>query len=121
MEDAAGGSGFGADASALPEPAPEDAQRLGSPGDLQYFVTRLRDVCTGVDEVVTRVAAVLSGAEGAHGAEGEEVDMDGGTAERWAGGGGPGVAAGGLVLSGELSTEALSLLNRQLKAYCAGF
>ena len=37
--------------SGLRAPSEEDVERLGSRSDLQFFASKLRDVCLGVDEV----------------------------------------------------------------------
>ena len=61
--DAVGGGG--AVDALLPNPPPEAAAALGTPADLQFLAGKLRDVCTGTDELTARVRAVLAAGAGA--------------------------------------------------------
>ncbi len=104
--DAVGGGG--AVDALLPNPPPEAAAALGTPADLQFLAGKLRDVCTGTDELTARVRAVLAAGAGAG-----------------LGGGAAGASDGsvrGVPLGGESYMDAcdcVDLLNRQLKAYLA--
>ncbi|KAF6258705.1 hypothetical protein COO60DRAFT_1638930 [Scenedesmus sp. NREL 46B-D3] len=83
----------------LPSPGPEAAARLGAADDLGFFAGKMRDVCSGSDNAVSRVRAVL-----------DIASETGGDAGR------------GLAVGGEAyveSCESVELLNRQLKAYLA--
>jgi hypothetical protein len=93
-----------------------DASLLGTPGDLQFFATRMRDTCADVDGVAAQLGAVLLGKalSGTGGARG-------GGGGRAAGGGGGGGQGGQEGAEGDFASSALALdlLNRHLKAYLA--
>ncbi len=93
----------GLEVSGLRAPTAADTEKLGSTSDLQFFASKLRDVCLAVDEVGRQLTAVLG--DGGFGSEG--------------GFGSGGLGAGGV--RGEFSTESLDFLNRQLKAYLAAW
>lgn len=95
----AGVGGLGVSDQLLPSPGPDAAAKLGSISDLQFFAGKMRDVCSGSDEVISKVRQVLALAGGGESA---------------AGGKGP--------IGAEVYDESLNsvdLLNRQLKAYLA--
>ena len=81
------------------------ASRLGSTADLQFFASKLRDVCVMVDGVEQQVGLALSGGAGLEAADGGRAAAQG---------------FGGSS-NGGLSTDNLDLLNRQLKAYLAAY
>eukprot|EP00878_Enallax_costatus_P036237 GHUV01040632.1.p1 GENE.GHUV01040632.1~~GHUV01040632.1.p1 ORF type:complete len:142 (-),score=38.47 GHUV01040632.1:137-562(-) len=90
---------LGASDQLIPNPGPDAAAQLGTISDIQFFAGKMRDVCAGSDEIVTKVRSVLASA----GAEGSTV--------------GHGAAIGAEVFNESL--ESVDLLNRQLKAYLA--
>ena len=81
---------------ALPKATRKDMAKLGTPQDLQFLAGRLRDVCTGVEDVSSQLRKVLAG----------ESEGD-----AWG-------AAGQLGVEEYVaSLDSLELVNRQLKLF----